>query len=57
MGEAVEQGGLAGVGVADQRDGGVRRALPGGAVQGTGAPNLLQFALQLDDPVGDLAAV
>jgi hypothetical protein len=56
-GQAVEQGRLASVGVADQGDGGERGALARRPVQGAGAAHLLQLELQLDDSVGDLAPV
>ena len=55
--QPVEQGRLAGVGIADQGDRGERGLLPLFPVQAAGAADLLQLALQLDDAVGDQAAV
>ena len=54
---AVEQGGLAGIGVADQRDDGIRHATALLAVQLTGAGDALKLVFQLGDAVLDVAAV
>jgi hypothetical protein len=56
-GQPVEQGRLAGVGVAHQGERRVRRLLARGPMQPPGAAHLHQLALQLDDAVGDLAPV
>ena len=56
-GEAVEQGRLAGVGVADQGHDRVGHALAGLAVQAAGAADAGQLLLDPDDPLGDPAAV
>jgi hypothetical protein len=56
-GQRVEQGGLAGVGVAHQRDHGERHAPPGLPVQAAGPAHLLQLALQAGDAVADQAPV
>ena len=56
-GQAVEQGRLAGVGVADQRHHRVRHALARLAVQRAGAFHLFELALQLGDALADQAAV
>ena len=56
-GEAVEEGGLAGVGVADQGHDRVGHAAAGLAVQAAGAADLLQLLLDAGDALGDLAAV
>src|SRR5690606_39416385 len=50
-GHAVEQRRLAGIGVADDGDDGVRHLAALGAVQVAGAAHRLQLALQLDDLV------
>ena len=57
LGQAIEQGRLAGVGVAHQRHGRVRMALAGGALQGPRASHLDQFAFQLADFLGQQAPV
>ena len=56
-GQAVEQGRLAGVGVADQGHDRVGHAAAGLAVQAAGAADLVQLLLDPDDPLGDPAAV
>ena len=50
-GQPVEQGGLAGIGVADDRHHRKRHLAALGAVQVAGAPHGFQLALQPDDPV------
>ena len=55
--QPVEQRGLAGVGVADQRHHRIGHAGARLAVEATGAAHLLQFLLQLDDPSVDQTAV
>ena len=55
--QAVEQRGLAGIGVADQRHHAIRHALAPGAMQAPRGLHLLQFALQLGDALLDQAAV
>ena len=57
LGQAVEEGRLAGVGVADQGHCRVRMPLAGRALQGARAAHLLQLGLQLADLVGDQPAV
>jgi hypothetical protein len=52
-GRRVEQGGLAGIGVAHQRHHRERHAPPGVAVQAAGPPHLLQLALQSGDALAD----
>jgi hypothetical protein len=56
-GQRVEQGGLAGVGVAHQRDHGNGTLRPGLPVQAAGPAHLLQLALQAGDAVADQAPV
>ena len=56
-GEPVEQGGLAGVGVADQRDDRERARAARLAVQAAGAADVLQLLLDAGDALGDQAAV
>ena len=56
-GEGVEEGGFAGVGVADEGDDGIRHAAAGAAVEASGAADLLEFFLEADDAVADEAAV
>ena len=53
LGQPVEQGRFAGVGVAHQSNGRVRMPLAGHALQGPGTAHLVQFQLQLADLVGD----
>ncbi len=56
-GQAVEQGGFPGVGIADQRDDGERHLGAGGAVQFARLHHLLKLALQLHHLLVDGAAV
>ncbi len=56
-GERVEQGRLAGIGVADQRHDRIRHALAGAAVQAAGALHLLQLLADLGEALADQAAV
>ena len=56
-GQRIEQRGLAGIGVADQRDHRERHAPPREAVQAAGAAHLLEFLLQPHDALADQAAV
>ena len=56
-GEAVEQGRLAGIGVADQGHDGIGHALAGFTVQAAGAPDAGQLLLDPYDPLGDPAPV
>src|SRR5699024_12197734 len=56
-GEAAQQGGLAGVGVARARDGGALVALAVGALGVTPRGHRLALAPQLGHPVTDAAAV
>ncbi len=57
FGQRVEQGGFAGIGVADQRHHRVRHALARLAVQAAGALDLFQFLADLGDALADQAAV
>ena len=57
VGEAVEQGRLAGIGVADQGDDRPGRALAAGAVEGAGAGDLLELLPELGHAVADQPAV
>ena len=56
-GEAVEQRGFAGVGVAHQREGGQRHGAAAAAVQGAAGAHAFQIVLDLLDAAGDAAAV
>ncbi len=57
LGQAVEQGRLAGVGVAHQRDGRIRHAATRDALQAARAANVSQFLLQPHHLVGQQAPV
>ena len=55
--QTVEQRGFSGIGIADQRDHGIRYAAARFAVQSTRAPRRFEFALQTRDALADQTAV
>src|SRR5581483_6515792 len=57
VGQPVEQRGLPGVRVADERGGGESTAAPGFALRGAGPAEALQVLLELGDPPLDAAPV
>ena len=57
LGEPVEEGGFAGVGVARQRQRGQRNRAAAPPVEGAAGAHALQFEFDLLDPTGDAAAV